>query len=127
MLTTDYFTKVLEDNLKAVIKPQYVDQIPKTIKGTDRTVQQLLELKNTMGNLKEVCDVLGNYPARTDGHSMNMNDMLTTHLELNHILDRDVSLLSGGELQRFAIGYICVQKADVYVPLHSPVAVWSLC
>jgi translation initiation factor RLI1 len=25
----DYFTKVLEDNLKAIIKPQYVDQMPK--------------------------------------------------------------------------------------------------
>jgi ATP-binding cassette subfamily E protein 1 len=30
-------------------------------------------------------------------------------------MDRDVSLLSGGELQRFAIGTVCVQQADVYV------------
>ena len=36
-------------------------------------------------------------------------------LELNHIMDRDVNLLSGGELQRFAIGSVCVQQADVYV------------
>lgn len=35
-------------------------------------------------------------------------------LELNHIMDRDVNLLSGGELQRFAIGTVCVQQADVY-------------
>jgi ATP-binding cassette subfamily E protein 1 len=28
----NYFTKILEDDLKAVIKPQYVDQIPKVIK-----------------------------------------------------------------------------------------------
>lgn len=34
-------------------------------------------------------------------------------LELKHVYDRDVSLLSGGELQRFAIGTVCVQKADV--------------
>lgn len=33
--------------------------------------------------------------------------------ELNHILDRDINLLSGGELQRFAIGTVCVQQADV--------------
>jgi len=33
--------------------------------------------------------------------------------ELNHIMDRDVNLLSGGELQRFAIGTVCVQQADV--------------
>lgn len=40
---------------------------------------------------------------------------LTVLLELNHIMDRDVNLLSGGELQRFAIGTVCVQQADVYV------------
>ncbi len=28
----NFFTKILEDNLKAIIKPQYVDQIPKAIK-----------------------------------------------------------------------------------------------
>jgi translation initiation factor RLI1 len=36
-------------------------------------------------------------------------------LELRHILDRDIDKLSGGELQRFAIGLVCVQKADVSV------------
>jgi ABC-type enterochelin transport system ATPase subunit len=42
--------------------------------------------------------------------------MLISLTELNHIMDRDVNLLSGGELQRFAIGTVCVQQADVYVP-----------
>ena len=28
----NYFTKILEDNLKAIIKPQYVDNIPKAIR-----------------------------------------------------------------------------------------------
>lgn len=28
----NYFTKMLEDDLRAVIKPQYVDQIPKMVK-----------------------------------------------------------------------------------------------
>lgn len=28
-LLQNYFTKILEDNLKAIIKPQYVDHIPK--------------------------------------------------------------------------------------------------
>lgn len=36
-------------------------------------------------------------------------------LELNHLLDRDIGLLSGGELQRFAIATVCVQEADVYM------------
>lgn len=30
-------------------------------------------------------------------------------------MDRDVEVLSGGELQRFAIGVVAAQKADVYM------------
>ncbi|THU60628.1 hypothetical protein C4D60_Mb07t14790 [Musa balbisiana] len=29
----NYFTRILEDNLKAIIKPQYVDHIPKAVQG----------------------------------------------------------------------------------------------
>ncbi|MGH0162356.1 UNVERIFIED_CONTAM: hypothetical protein FKN15_042694 [Acipenser sinensis] len=29
----NYFTKILEDDLKAIVKPQYVDQIPRTVKS----------------------------------------------------------------------------------------------
>lgn len=32
----NFFTKILEDNLKAIIKPQYVDQIPKAVKVSSR-------------------------------------------------------------------------------------------
>lgn len=39
--------------------------------------------------------------------------MLTRLAELRQVQDRDVDLLSGGELQRFAIAMVCVQKADV--------------
>jgi ATP-binding cassette, sub-family E, member 1 len=38
----NYFTKVLEDNLKALIKPQYVDHIPRAIKGS-MTVEAMLD------------------------------------------------------------------------------------
>ena len=31
-------------------------------------------------------------------------------MDLTHVLDRDVGVLSGGELQRFAIGVVAVQK-----------------
>lgn len=55
----DYFTKVLEDDLKAVVKPQYVDQIPKAVKGPDRTVESLLKARNQMGNMDDIMDVLG--------------------------------------------------------------------
>lgn len=56
---TDYFTKVLEDDLKAIVKPQYVDRIPKAIRGPDKTVRHLIEGNASMDNLKEVLDVLG--------------------------------------------------------------------
>ncbi|KAL1894331.1 Fe-S cluster-binding ribosome biosynthesis protein [Ceratocystis pirilliformis] len=89
----NYFTKLLEDDLKAVVKPQYVDQIPRAVRTPQKSVKYLIESRNTLENMQEVADVL----------------------ELNHIMDRDINLLSGGELQRFAIGTVCVQKADVYM------------
>lgn len=88
----NYFTKVLEDNLKPIIKPQYVDHIPRAIKGK-QTVKQMLEGKSERDNLEQVLSML----------------------DLHVVLDREVSQLSGGELQRFAIGMSCVQNADVYV------------
>ena len=55
----DYFTKVLEDDLKAVVKPQYVDQIPKAVKGPEKSVQVLLKARAQMDNLEKIVDVLG--------------------------------------------------------------------
>ncbi|KAI1072605.1 Fe-S cluster-binding ribosome biosynthesis protein [Fusarium irregulare] len=89
----NYFTKLLEDDLKAVVKPQYVDQIPRAVKGPNKSVRFLIESRASLGNMEEMANVL----------------------ELNHIMDRDINLLSGGELQRFAIGTVAVQKADVYM------------
>uniref|UniRef100_A0A1I7ZLX4 ABC transporter E family member 2 n=1 Tax=Steinernema glaseri TaxID=37863 RepID=A0A1I7ZLX4_9BILA len=86
----NYFTKLLEDNLKAVMKPQYVDQIPRGVKGC---VQDLLTKRSDMGNLDKVID----------------------DMELRGVMDREINVLSGGELQRFAIGMCAVQKADVYM------------
>ena len=104
----DYFTKVLEDDLKAVVKPQYVDQIPKALKGADRTVETLLTARSQMDNLEEIKQVLGR--ALCLGTGMIVPNIV---IELEQVLDRDVNLLSGGELQRFAIGIVCVQQADV--------------
>ena len=38
-----------------------------------------------------------------------------TELDLHHVKNRDVEVLSGGELQRFAIAVVVVQQADVYM------------
>jgi ATP-binding cassette, sub-family E, member 1 len=59
MRFADYFTKILENDLKAIVKPQYVDRIPKAIKGPDKTVRTLIEGNASMENLEEVLDVLG--------------------------------------------------------------------
>jgi ATP-binding cassette subfamily E protein 1 len=57
--STDYFTKILEDDLKAIVKPQYVDRIPKAIRSPDKTVRALMEGNASMDNMEEVLDVLG--------------------------------------------------------------------
>lgn len=53
----NYFTKILEDDLKAIIKPQYVDHIPKVVNGQ---VGQLLQDKLERDNFEEMCNELGN-------------------------------------------------------------------
>lgn len=55
----DYFTKVLEDDLKAVVKPQYVDQIPKAVKGPEKSVETLMKARAQMDNLDQIVEVLG--------------------------------------------------------------------
>ena len=81
----NYFTKILEDDLKAVIKPQYVDQIPKAVKGS---VQALLDKKDELKRQDQVC----------------------TSLDLLKVKGRQVQDLSGGELQRFACAMVCIQE-----------------
>ncbi|CAG9567946.1 unnamed protein product [Danaus chrysippus] len=86
----NYFTKILEDDLKALIKPQYVDQIPKAVKGT---VGQLLDKKDERKNQEIICSML----------------------DLSHIRDREIAALSGGELQRFACAMVCIQNGDIFM------------
>lgn len=44
-----------------------------------------------------------------------MVDELIEELDLATVAERDVSVLSGGELQRFALAVTAVQSADVYM------------
>ncbi|KAM3292629.1 hypothetical protein ACQJBY_036385 [Aegilops geniculata] len=75
---------------KAIIKPQYVDHIPKAVQGN---VGQVLEQKDERDMKNELC----------------------VDLELNQVIDRNVGDLSGGELQRFAIAVVAVQSAEIYM------------
>merc|ERR1712137_854306 len=86
----NYFTKILEDNLKVIIKPQYVDQIPKAAKGT---VRKWLDAKNERNNKDEMMQLL----------------------DLMKVEEREIKVLSGGELQRFAIAMVMIQQAEIYM------------
>lgn len=87
-----YLEKVYDNNIKfkTSIKPQYVDTIPKFITGK---IKELLESKNECNN---------------------MNDIIEK-LELTNLLNKDISVLSGGELQRFAIALVSVQNSHCYM------------
>jgi len=87
----NFFTRLLEDNIKAIMKPQYVDAIPKAVKGT---VEAIMSRKN-----------------ETEGKM----ETLVRELDLTNVLEREIKNLSGGELQRFAIAVSCVQNADIYM------------
>jgi ATP-binding cassette subfamily E protein 1 len=85
-----YFTKVLEDKLKATIKPQFVELIPKQMKGT---VNDILSMKDERGVVDELYE----------------------QLDLGHLKDREIAQLSGGELQRFACAVVAAVNANVYM------------
>lgn len=86
----NYFTKILEENLKAIIKPQFVENVQKSITG-------------------KVGDLLTKFDER------GVREQLIQDLDLTKLLDRDVGDLSGGELQRFAICIACMRQGDVYM------------
>lgn len=85
----NYFERLKEGNVKKVVKPQYVDLIPKVVKGK---VRDLLQRADEKGIL----------------------DKLVEELELSNILDREIQQLSGGELQRVAIAAAIARDADFY-------------
>jgi len=86
----NYFTKVLEDNIKAIVKPQYVDHIPRAVKGQVRTILETKDDRKVMQKLMK-------------------------ELDLVHVQERDIEVLSGGELQRFAIAVVATQQADIFM------------
>jgi ATP-binding cassette subfamily E protein 1 len=86
----DYFAKLSEKKLKVSSKPQYVDKIPKAITGK---VGDLLDKVDERGQLDQIAD----------------------ELELRKIWDRNLDVLSGGELQRVAVAAALSREADVYL------------
>ncbi len=85
-----YFLELFNKKLSVVLKPQNINLIPKHISGK---VYDLLK-KN------DVNDLLDN---------------IVKELNLNEIIDRKISVLSGGEVQRVAIAAAYLKDADVYL------------
>jgi ATP-binding cassette subfamily E protein 1 len=85
----EYMRRVSRKEVKTAQKPQYIDLIPKAFKG-------------------KVADLL----KRTD--ERGVFDGIADELDLRPILDRDISELSGGELQRVAIAACAMRDADFY-------------
>lgn len=89
-LLYDYFGQVAQKKLRVVHKPQHVDKAGSMLHGK---TGQLLEKADQRGKLGK----------------------LVEELELPTLLDRDVSVLSGGELQRVTIAASISRDADVYI------------
>jgi ATP-binding cassette, sub-family E, member 1 len=84
-----HFEKISTKSLRTSIKPQLVYLIPKIFKGT-------------------VMELLKKYDER------NIRDLLVDNLGLKNSLTKDVSTLSGGELQRVAVAVAASKDADYY-------------
>jgi len=85
----DYLKRVAEKGVRTSYKPQNVDRIPKSYCGL---VSGLLE--------------------KTDEHGALAN--LVERLSLGKLMDREISSLSGGELQRVAIAATVARDANFY-------------
>ena len=85
----DYLKRVTDKGVKTSYKPQYVDRIPKSYSGM---VSGLLEKTDERGALSD----------------------LTSRLGISKLMDREISSLSGGELQRVAIAATAARDADFY-------------
>jgi ATP-binding cassette, sub-family E, member 1 len=94
------------------MKPQYVDQIPRVIKGE---VEEMLKTNDQRKIRQELIVDLGIFFTHHTHRCVSM--CLLFFADLAPVLKRQVSQLSGGELQRFAIAIACLQEADMYVKI----------
>ena len=85
----DFFIAVQKGKVRVAVKPQNVDKLPKRISGT-------------------VADLLGKVDER------GLLEETTRSLGIDHLMQRTVQQLSGGELQRMAIAATILRNVDVY-------------
>ncbi|NHJ02082.1 MAG: ribosome biogenesis/translation initiation ATPase RLI [Candidatus Heimdallarchaeota archaeon] len=86
----NYFQKMMDEDIKCVRKPQYIDNIPRLVKGSVQEVITKFDERGVATDLKE-------------------------ELALTKIWTRNIDVLSGGELQKVAIGVAMAREADIYL------------
>lgn len=84
-----YFEELSSGNMKVSIKPQTIDRIPKVTKGV---VKDLIHKVDERG----------------------IAEYLKTVFSLDKVWEREINVLSGGELQRLAIAAAMAKDADAY-------------
>lgn len=87
----DYFSKLYQGQLKVIQKIQYIELIPKYIRSG--RVEELLKRIDERGMYRDVIDAL----------------------HINPMLGKDISTLSGGELQKLAVAATLLRDANVYI------------
>jgi ATP-binding cassette subfamily E protein 1 len=85
----DFLTEVKEGRITVAVKPQNVDRLPQRVQG-------------------KVGDLLRKVDER------DLCDQLTRDLGIDHLMEREIGQLSGGELQRMALAATLLRDADVY-------------
>ena len=85
-----YFIELKDNKVKIIYKPQNITVIPKFVSG------KVVDLLNKNDRGKQL-------------------DQISENLNLSKILDRDISVLSGGELQRVAIAAAYLKDGEVYL------------
>jgi ATP-binding cassette subfamily E protein 1 len=85
-----FFEKIKKEEIKISYKPQQVDLIPKAQKGKVGDLLKKIDEKKQL-------------------------DKIAEELQIENILDNDITKISGGELQRVAIAATVLKKANLYV------------
>jgi len=85
-----YLKKLIENEIRVVLKPERIDKIPEVVRGR---VSDVLRRVDERGSYDEVNSIL----------------------ELENIRDRDLRELSGGELQKVAIAAAYLREGDLYI------------
>ena len=85
----DHLENVYKGDVKVAVKPQYVDKLPQSVTGV---VRDLLGKVQERMTVEEAADIF----------------------DLREVLDRELSHLSGGELQRLAMAATMMRDADIY-------------